>query len=70
MKTTVVIDEQLIDKARKATGLKTKKAVIEEALSRVVKYHEQVKAIKDLQGAARWEGDLRKLRTDRRLPTL
>ena len=65
MRTNVVIDDELVEAAKKATGLKTKKAVIEEALRRVVKYDEQVRAIKALKGLAEWEGDLRELRKDR-----
>jgi len=65
MRTNIVIDDELIKAAQAATGLKTKKAVVEEGLRRLVKYRQQVDAIEALKGAADWEGDLRTLREDR-----
>ena len=67
MRTNVVIDPDLLKTAQKATGLKTKRAVIEEALRRLVRYHEQARAIRELKGLADWEGDLQQLREDRSL---
>jgi Arc/MetJ family transcription regulator len=68
MRTNVVIDPDLMRVAQAATGLKTKRAVIEEALRRLVKCHEQVRAIRELKGLAEWEGDLREMRRDRSQP--
>jgi Arc/MetJ family transcription regulator len=65
MRTNVVIDPDLLKTAQKATGLKTKRAVIEEALRRLVRYHEQAKAVRELKGLADWEGDLERMREDR-----
>jgi Arc/MetJ family transcription regulator len=65
MRTNIVIDDELIKAAQAATGLKTKKAVVEEGLRRLVKYRQQVDAIEALKGAADWQGDLRALREDR-----
>ncbi len=61
MRTNVVIDDELISQAMKYTGLKTKRAVIEEALRTLIrlKSQEQVRA---LRGKLRWEGDLDELR--------
>jgi len=67
MRTNVVIDPDLLKTAQEATGLKTKRAVIEEALRRLVRYHEQAKAVRELKGLADWEGDLQQLREDRSL---
>ena len=57
MRTNVVIDDQLMSEALESTGLKTKKAVIEEALRTLVrlKKQEQVRA---LRGKLEWEGSL------------
>jgi Arc/MetJ family transcription regulator len=38
---------------------KTKKAVVEEALRRMVEYGRQVAAVQALKGSADWQGDLR-----------
>jgi Arc/MetJ family transcription regulator len=65
MRTNIVIDDELIRAAQEATGLKTKKAVVEEGLKRLVRYKRQVNAIRALKGAADWEGDLRSLRKNR-----
>jgi len=67
MRTNVDIDDLLLRKAFKATGLKTKKAVINEALRRVARYSDQIDTINALTGLAHWEGDLRAFRRDRDL---
>lgn len=65
MRTNIDIDDDLMKAAQEATGLKTKKAVVEEGLRRMVKYRQQVAALKALEGAADWEGDLKAMRKDR-----
>ncbi|MCC9077795.1 type II toxin-antitoxin system VapB family antitoxin [Litorilinea aerophila] len=64
MRTNVVIDEQLMAQALALSGLRTKRAVIEEALRLLIrlKQQEQVRA---LRGQLSWEGDLNALRQDR-----
>lgn len=64
MRTNVVIDDELMSQAMKYTGLKTKRAVIEEALRTLIrlKSQEQVRA---LRGKLRWEGNLDELRQGR-----
>lgn len=65
MRTNIVIDDELIKAAKEATGLKTKKAVVEEALRLLLRCKRQVDAINALEGAADWQGDLRALRENR-----
>jgi Arc/MetJ family transcription regulator len=65
MRTNIVIDDELLKAAQKATGLKTKKAVVEEGLRRMVTFAEQVATAKALRGAADWQGDLMVLRENR-----
>lgn len=65
MRTDIVIDDELLNAAKKATGLTTTKAVVEEGLRRLVRCKRQVNAINALKGAADWQGDLRSLRKDR-----
>jgi Arc/MetJ family transcription regulator len=47
----------------KATGLKTKKATVEEALRQLVQNSLRRQAIHDMIGLG-WEGDLDEMRTD------
>jgi len=65
MRTNIIIDDELIKAAKEATGLKTKKAVVEEGLRRLVMYKQQVDAMNALKGAADWQGDIRTLRENR-----
>ena len=68
MRTNIVIDNDLMRAAQEATGLKTKRAVVEEGLRRLVRYKQQVDAINALTGAVPdWEGDLRSQREDRKI---
>lgn len=62
MRTNIEIDDELLKKATEVTGLRTKRAVVEEGLRRIVRYAEQVEALDALTGAADWEGDLNAMR--------
>ena len=62
MRTNIAIDEKLMDDALKATGLKTKKEVVELGLKTLVRLHQQ-KQIKELKGKLKWDGDLDVMRT-------
>ena len=64
IRTNVVLDQALIDEALALTGLKTKRAVIEEALRTLTRLKRQ-EDIRTLRGQLHWEGDLDRLRTDR-----
>jgi Arc/MetJ family transcription regulator len=64
MRTNVVIDDTLLAAAMNVTGLRTKKAVIEEALRILVRLKSQ-EQIRALRGQLHWEGDLDALRTSR-----
>lgn len=61
MRTNVVIDDDLMAEALESTGLKTKKAVIEEALRTLVRLRKQ-EQVRSLRGKLQWEGDLNMLR--------
>lgn len=63
MRTNIVIDDNLMNKAISLSNEKTKKAVVEEALRLLIKLREQVK-IRNLRGKLFWEGDLDKMRLD------
>jgi len=64
VRTNVVLDQQLIAEALDLTGLKTKKAVIEEALRTLTRLKRQER-VRALRGQLRWEGDLDELRAGR-----
>jgi Arc/MetJ family transcription regulator len=58
MRTNIDIDDDLIAAAMSATGLKTKRAAVEEGLRTLVRLHDQ-EAILDLAGKVRWSGEMR-----------
>ena len=64
MRTNIVIDDTLIREAMKATGLTTKKAVVEAGLHLLIKVKAQT-SIRRLRGKVRWEGNLDEMRTSR-----
>jgi Arc/MetJ family transcription regulator len=67
MRTNIDLDEGLVKEAMMLTGLLTKKAAVEEALRRLVRYHRQKRALSDLAGLG-WEGDLDEMRQGRPFP--
>jgi Arc/MetJ family transcription regulator len=56
MFTSLDIDEKLFTKAWQLSGLKTKKAMFEEALRVYVRLHEQTQ-VRSLRGKLIWKGD-------------
>jgi len=61
MRTNIVIDDQLMADALKATGLSTKKETVELGLKLLIKQNKQ-QAIRTLRGKLKWEGDLDEMR--------
>jgi Arc/MetJ family transcription regulator len=64
MRTNIEIDDRLMRDAMRASGGKTKKAVVDAALRLLVQTKKQT-AIRRLRGQVAWEGDLEISRTDR-----
>ncbi len=64
MRTNIVMDERLIRQAMRATGLKTKRAVVEAGLKLLVQIKAQT-GIRKLRGKVTWEGNLDELRSSR-----
>lgn len=62
MRTNIDLDDELLAEAMAATGLRTKKAAIEEALRRLVRAEQQRRAIEDMRGLG-WDGDLDAMRS-------
>ncbi|HKH35165.1 MAG TPA: type II toxin-antitoxin system VapB family antitoxin [Beijerinckiaceae bacterium] len=64
MRTTIDIDDALLAQAMEASGLRTKKATVKEALRRLVRELRQKNAIADMAGLG-WDGDLDGMRAGR-----
>ena len=65
MRTNIEIDDELMRSALAATGLRTKKAVVEEALKLLVRMKGQ-EGIRELRGKlTSWEGNVDEWRSDR-----
>ena len=64
-RTNIVLDEELIRKARKLTRLKTKREIVDAALELLVR-SERRKGILAYYGSGIWKGDLKRMRRDRR----
>lgn len=63
MRTNIVIDDKLMSDALKATGLKTKKEVVDLGLMTLVRLKKQA-SIKAYRGKLQWQGNLDEMRTD------
>ncbi|GBC97253.1 hypothetical protein HRbin16_03074 [bacterium HR16] len=64
MRTNIELDDELLERARQLTGLRTKRAVVHEALRTLVQLHEQA-TVRTLRGKLKWEGDLHQQRLSR-----
>ena len=62
MRTNIVIDDELMEHALRATGLKTKREAVELGLRTLIRLKEQ-EAIRAYRGKLRWEGDLDAMRS-------
>ena len=61
MRTNIEIDDTLMKDVLKATGLKTKKEVVELGLKTLIRLNKQ-QSIKKLRGKLQWSGDLEEMR--------
>jgi Arc/MetJ family transcription regulator len=64
MKTSVDIDDRLLEAARRVTGLQDEHEVIEAALRHLVQLNAQER-IRELRGKVAWEGNLEESRQSR-----
>jgi len=64
MRTNIVIDDKLIEQAMKATGLPTKKAVVEAGLQMLIQVKAQA-GVRRLRGKVKWRGNLAEMRSSR-----
>ncbi len=64
MRTNIVIEDELMQKAMQATGLTSKRATVEAALRLLIQVKAQT-GIRKLRGKVKWQGDLEAMRADR-----
>jgi Arc/MetJ family transcription regulator len=64
MRTNIVLNDELVERAQALTGLKTKRAVVEEALRVMIQLREQAQ-VRSLRGKLNWEGNLDEMREGR-----
>jgi Arc/MetJ family transcription regulator len=64
VRTNVVIDDDLMTSALKASGKRTKKEAIEEGLRLLVRMKDQ-EAIRGFRGKLTWTGNLDEMRSDK-----
>lgn len=63
MRTNIVIDDKLMRDTLRATGVKTKREVVELGLKTLLRLRKQ-EEIRKLRGKLHWQGDLDSMRTD------
>jgi len=61
MRTNIVIDDQLMKEAKTASGLSTKKEIVEKGLELLIRLNKQSE-IKNWRGKFKWDGDLDQMR--------
>ena len=64
MRTNIVLDDNLIERAQRLTGIKTKREVVQEALRTLILLREQAE-IRSLRGKLKWDGNLDEMRQSR-----
>jgi len=64
VRTNIVIDDNLMRETLRATGLKTKREAVDQALRTLLLLKRQ-SAIRGLRGKLDWQGDLDAMRSDR-----
>ena len=63
MRTNIVIDDDLMADAMRATGVKTKREAVELGLRTLLRLRKQAE-IRNFRGKLPWSGDLDEMRTD------
>ena len=63
-RTNVVLDEKVIDQAKKATGIQVTRQLLDYALRELLRHCKQRKILK-LRGTVEWEGNLGAMRRGR-----
>ena len=61
-RTNVVLDDELVTKCQRATGIKTRRELIDYTLRELLRRESQSKIL-ELKGKIHWEGDLTAFRS-------
>jgi Arc/MetJ family transcription regulator len=64
LRTNIVLDRRLVEAGLKATGLRTRRELVDFALRELLR-HKQQKRLLELKGQITWEGDLSEMRAGR-----
>ncbi len=64
MRTNIVIDDDLMNRVLKLTGLRTKREAVDMGLKALLKLKKQ-ESIRNFRGKLDWQGDLDDMRTDK-----
>ena len=64
MRTNIVIDDKLMQDTLRATGLRTKREVVELGLRTLLRLRQQ-EQIRRFRGKLHWQGDLEAMRLDK-----
>jgi Arc/MetJ family transcription regulator len=64
MRTNIEIDDEILDEARRLTGLATKRETVDFALRELVARQRRL-GLLQLRGKVHWDGDLAKSRSGR-----
>lgn len=64
MRTNIVLDEDLVKRAQRLTGIRTKRELVNTALRTLVRLNEQA-SLRNLRGKLNWEGNLDEMREGR-----
>ena len=65
-RTNIVLDEKVVEEARRCTGISTQRELVDHALRELVRRH-RIARIQELEGAVDWDGDLSEMRSGREL---
>jgi Arc/MetJ family transcription regulator len=68
-RTNIEIDDELVEKAMRFTGARTKREVVDIALRRLVQKASLYRKIRRLRGKLEWDGDIDAWRSERRTHT-
>jgi Arc/MetJ family transcription regulator len=63
-RTNIVLNEKLVEKGKKVTGLKTSKSVVDFALKELIRRSNQRQILR-LFGSVDWDGNLSQMRSMR-----
>ena len=63
-RTTIVIEDELIEAVLQQTGLNTKREAVHAGLETLLRLKRQ-ESIRDYRGKLEWRGDLERMRRDR-----